>query len=65
MPLGIFLGGVLAHKGLRAPLSVGGVATTLISLASIRFINRIGDETSQGDHNEELHVPRYIGRALG
>ena len=44
MPLGIFLGGVLAHKGLRAPLSVGGVATTLISLASIRFINRIGDD---------------------
>jgi hypothetical protein len=58
MPLGAFLGGVLAHTGLRAPLLVGGVAATLISLASIRFINRIGEETSQGDHNEELHVQK-------
>ncbi len=58
MPLGAFIGGVLAHTGLRTPLLVGGVAATLISLASIRFINRIGAETSQGDHNEELHVQK-------
>lgn len=58
MPLGAFIGGVLAHAGLRTPLLVGGIATTLISLASIRFINRVGEETSQGDHNEELHVQR-------
>ncbi len=31
---------------------VGGSATTLISLASVRFINRIGEKTSQGDHSE-------------
>jgi len=52
MPLGAFLGGVLAHAGLRTPLLVGGLATTIISLASLKFINRIGRETSQGDHNE-------------
>ena len=54
MPLGAFLGGVLAHTGLRTPILVGGLATTIISLASLRFINRIGRETSQGDHAEEL-----------
>ena len=52
MPLGAFLGGVIAQGGLRLPLLVGGSATTLISLASVRFINRIGEKTSQGDHSE-------------
>ena len=56
MPLGAFLGGILAHAGLRTPLLVGGLATTIISLASLKFINRIGRETSQGDHNEELQT---------
>ena len=51
-PLGAFLGGVIAQGGLRLPLLVGGSATTLISLASVRFINRIGEKTSQGDHSE-------------
>jgi MFS family permease len=54
MPLGAFLGGVIAQAGLRLPLLVGGGVTTLISLASIRFINRIGESTSQGDHDESL-----------
>lgn len=58
MPLGAFLGGVLAHAGLRTPLLVGGIAATFISLASITFINRVGDQTSQGDHHEELHIQR-------
>jgi MFS family permease len=58
MPLGAFLGGVLAHTGLRTPLLVGGLATTIISLASLRFINRVGHETSQGDHTEELQAPK-------
>ena len=52
MPLGAFLGGVIAQGGLRLPLLVSGSATTLISLASVRFINRIGEKTSQGDHSE-------------
>ena len=52
MPLGAFLGGVIAQGGLRLPLLVGGSATTLISLASVRFIKRIGEKTSQGDHEE-------------
>jgi MFS family permease len=52
MPLGAFLGGVIAQGGLRLPLLVGGSATVLISLASVRFINRIGEKTSQGDHSE-------------
>ena len=54
MPLGAFLGGVIAQGGLRLPLLVGGSATTLISLASVRFINRIGEKTSQGDHSEVI-----------
>lgn len=54
MPLGAFLGGVIAQGGLRLPLLVGGCATTFISLASIGFINRIGEKTSQGDHDEIL-----------
>jgi MFS family permease len=54
MPLGAFLGGVIAQGGLRLPLLVGGGAATLISLASVRFINRIGEKTSQGDHDEIL-----------
>jgi Na+/melibiose symporter-like transporter len=58
MPLGAFLGGVLAHTGLRTPLLVGGLATTVISLASLRFINRVGHETSQGDHAEERQAPK-------
>ncbi len=58
MPLGAFLGGVLAHTGLRTPLLVGGFATTVISLASLRFINRVGHETSQGDHAEERQAPK-------
>jgi MFS family permease len=52
MPLGAFLGGVIAQGGLRLPLFVGGCAATLISLASLRFINRIGEKTSQGDHEQ-------------
>lgn len=58
MPLGAFLGGVIAQAGLRLPLLVGGGATTLISLASIRFINRIGETTSQGDHDESLQAQK-------
>jgi Na+/melibiose symporter-like transporter len=52
MPIGAFTGGVIAQAGLRVPLIVGGIATTLISLASLGFINRIGEKTSQGDHEK-------------
>jgi hypothetical protein len=52
MPLGAFLGGVIAQAGLRTPLLVGGAAATVISLASVRLIKGIGDKTSQGDHPE-------------
>ena len=52
MPLGAFLGGVIAQGGLRLPLFIGGCCATMISLASVRFINRIGEKTSQGDHEE-------------
>lgn len=54
MPLGAFLGGVLAHTGLRTPLLVGGTAATVISLSSARLIKGIGDKTSQGDHSEVI-----------
>jgi MFS family permease len=50
MPIGAFLGGVIAHSGLRLPLIIGGVATTLISLSAFTFIYRLGNQTSQGDH---------------
>jgi MFS family permease len=52
MPIGAFVGGVIAHSGLRVPLLVGGIATTLISLSAFRFIYRLGNQTSQGDHSE-------------
>ena len=54
MPVGAFLGGVIAHSGLRVPLIVGGVATTLISLSAFRFIYALGNQTSQGDHEVNL-----------
>jgi MFS family permease len=54
MPIGAFAGGVIAHSGLRIPLIVGGIATTLISLSAFSFIYRLGNQTSQGDHSDEL-----------
>ena len=52
MPIGAFLGGVIAQSGLRVPLLVGGIATTLISLSAFRFVFELGNQTSQGDHSE-------------
>jgi MFS family permease len=52
MPIGAFLGGVIAQSGLRVPLLVGGIATTLISLSAFRFIFELGNQTSEGDHSE-------------
>jgi hypothetical protein len=52
MPIGAFLGGVIAKSGLRLPLIIGGIATTLISLSAFTFVYRLGNQTSQGDHNE-------------
>lgn len=54
MPVGAFLGGVIAKSGLRLPLIIGGIATTLISLSAFRFIYRLGNQTSQGDHSEVI-----------
>ena len=54
MPLGAFLGGVIAQTGLRTPLFVGGTAATAISLLSVRLIKGIADKTNQGDHNEVI-----------
>jgi hypothetical protein len=50
MPIGAFLGGVIARGDLRLPLIVGGLATTIISIFSFSFINRLGRDSSQGDH---------------
>ena len=52
MPVGAFLGGVIAKSGLRLPLIIGGIATTLISLTAFSFVYRLGNQTSQGDHSE-------------
>lgn len=46
MPIGAFIGGVIAHSGLRVPFLVGGIATTLISLSACTFIYRLGNQTS-------------------
>ncbi len=54
MPIGAFLGGVIAHSGLRLPLIIGGIATTLISVSAFSFIYRLGNQTSQGDHSEVI-----------
>jgi MFS family permease len=54
MPIGAFLGGVIAKSGLRLPLIIGGIATTLISLSAFSFVYRLGNQTSQGDHSEVI-----------
>jgi Na+/melibiose symporter-like transporter len=51
MPIGALLGGVIAHSGLRLPLIVGGIAATLISLSAFTFIYKLGNQTSEGDHD--------------
>jgi hypothetical protein len=45
---------VIAHSGLRFPLIVGGIATTLISLSAFKFVYVLGNQTSQGDHEPSL-----------
>ena len=54
MPIGALIGGVIAHSGLRFPLIVGGIATTLISLSAFKFVYVLGNQTSQGDHEPSL-----------
>lgn len=54
MPIGALLGGVIAHNGLRLPLIIGGIATTLISISAFTFVYRLGNQTSQGDHVEVI-----------
>jgi MFS family permease len=39
-PIGSLLGGFIAHAGLRIPIVVGGIFSTIISLASVNFILR-------------------------
>jgi MFS family permease len=53
-PIGSLAGGVIAHSGLRVPLIVGGIATTLISISAFTFVYRLGNQTSQGDHSEVI-----------
>ena len=52
MPIGAFLGGVIAHAGLRIPLIVGGIAATAIAISAFRFVYELGNQTSQGDYAE-------------
>lgn len=52
MPIGALLGGVIAQSGLRLPLIIGGIATTLISISAFTFVYRLGNQTSQDDHTE-------------
>jgi len=52
MPIGALLGGVIAHSGLRLPLILGGIASTLISLSAFTFVYKLGNQTSEGDHIE-------------
>ena len=56
MPIGAFCGGVIANTGLRSPLIVGGIGTTVISLAAYSMIRRIGESTSAGDQVENAKV---------
>jgi hypothetical protein len=46
MPLGSMLGGWLATFGLSVPLILGGGAATLVSLTGIRFITKLGNEST-------------------
>lgn len=54
MPIGAFLGGVIANGGLRLPLIVGGIAGTLISVSAFTFIYNLGNQTTQGDQSEVI-----------
>lgn len=47
MPIGAFCGGVIANTGLRSPLIIGGIGTTIISVAAFSMISRIGAATSE------------------
>lgn len=40
MPIGSLLGGFIAHASLRIPIVIGGIFSTIISLASVNFILR-------------------------
>ncbi|MFM5905178.1 MAG: MFS transporter [Micrococcales bacterium] len=46
MPLGSMLGGWLATFGLSVPLILGGGAATLVALTGVRFIAKLGNESS-------------------
>lgn len=39
-PIGSLLGGFIAHAGLRIPIVIGGIFSTIISFASVNFILR-------------------------
>lgn len=56
MPIGAFVGGVIARQDLRLPLIVGGIATTIISTFAFSSINRLGRFTSQDDHEAVSHA---------
>lgn len=47
MPIGSVLGGVLASYGLRTPLYVGGLISTLIAISSIRFFLTIASAKTE------------------
>ena len=46
MPIGSMLGGWLATYGLPVPLILGGAAATLVALTGVRFIAKLGNESS-------------------
>lgn len=45
MPIGAFIGGLVAREGLRLPFYVGGGFAVLVSLVSFTFILRIGNHS--------------------
>jgi len=45
MPIGAFIGGLVAKEGLRLPFYIGGGFSVLVAVVSFAFIKRIGDSS--------------------
>jgi MFS family permease len=50
MPIGAFIGGLVAKEGLRLPFFFGGGFSVLVAVVSFAFIKRIGDSSDSRTH---------------
>jgi MFS family permease len=50
MPIGAFIGGLVAKEGLRLPFYIGGGFSVLVAVVSFAFITRIGNSSDSRTH---------------